>query len=188
LKRKIIIVLSVFFIIFMGVLFVYYLIKGDSTRWMVAGGGVVVSSLPLFLLFMKNNPINIPLILAFYLFIFCTIFLGSIEGFYLRFKWWDSPLHFFKGILLGFLGIVLFKQFIPEKMRKDVSRWFIFLFVFSLSVTAGDLWEIYEFIGDQTITHTMQLGGNTDTMMDLLLGTAGALLVAIYSYIRKPKL
>lgn len=186
-KRKIIIVLSVLFIIFMAVLFVYYLIKGDSSRWQVAIGGIVVSALPLFLLFMKNNPFNIPIILAYYLFIFSTIFLGSIASFYLNHKWWDSTMHFYKGILVGFIGIALYKRFIPDVVRKDVSRWIVFLFVLSLSVTAGVLWEIYEFAGDQTFTHTMQLGGNTDTMYDLLCGTAGGLPVAIYAYIRKSK-
>jgi peptidoglycan/LPS O-acetylase OafA/YrhL len=185
LKRKIIIILSVLFIIFMAALFVYYLIKGDSSRWQVAVGGIVVSALPLFLLFMKNNPFNIPILIAYYLFIFCTIFLGSIAGFYLRFKWWDSPLHFYKGILVGFFAIVIYKQLIPEQMRHNVSRWIIFLFVLSLSVTAGVIWEIYEFIGDQTFTHTMQLGGNTDTMVDLICGTAGGLLTAVYSVFRR---
>ena len=186
-KRKVIIVLSVLFTIFMAALFIYYLIKGDSSRWQVALGGIVVSALPLFLLFMKNNPFNIPIIIAYYLFIFGTIFLGSIVSYYLHLKWWDSTMHFYKGILVGFIGISLYKQFIPQVIRIDVSRWIIFLFVLSLSVTSSVLWEIYEFVGDQTFTHTMQRGGNTDTMYDLLCGTAGGLLTALYSLIRKTK-
>ena len=185
LKRKVIIVLSGLFIIFMAGLLVYYLIKGDSSRWQVAIGGIVVSALPLLLLLMQNNPFNIPIILAYYLFIFCTIFLGSIASFYLHFKWWDSTIHFLKGALVGFIGIALYQRFIPHKVRKDVSRWIIFLFVLSLAVSSSVLWEIYEFIGDQTFTHTMQRGGNTDTMIDLLCGTAGGQLVAVYSIIKK---
>jgi peptidoglycan/LPS O-acetylase OafA/YrhL len=179
--------LSAIFILFMAVLFIYYLIKGDSSRWQVALGGILASTLPLILLFLKNNPFNIPIIIAYYLVIFCTIFLGSIASFYLHFKWWDSTLHFLKGILVGFIGIALYKRFIPKQVRNDVSRWIVFLFVLSLAVTAGVLWEIYEFVGDQTFTHTMQRGGNTDTMYDLLCGTAGGILIAIYSLIRKSK-
>lgn len=186
-KRKLIILLSVFFIIFMSALFVYYLIKGDSSRWQVAFGGIFVSALPILLIFRKNNPFNIPIILSYYLIIFCTLFLGSISSFYLHFKWWDSTLHFLKGIYVAIVGITLYKVFIPEQFRNDVSRWILFLFVLSLAVLASVLWESYEFLGDITFTHTMQRGGNTDTMYDLLCGVAGGLLVSIYCLVRKQK-
>jgi H+/Cl- antiporter ClcA len=117
-----------------------------------------------------------------------TTFLGSIESFYLHYKWWDSTLHFYKGILVGFIGIVLYKVFTPRQDRPGISRWILFLFTLSLAVTASVLWEIYEFVGDQFLTHTMQRGGNTDTMLDLLLGALGGLLVAIYSGVKWKKI
>jgi hypothetical protein len=173
--------------IFMTGLFIYYLFKQDSSRWQVSLGGIVVSGLPLLLLFLKKNPFNIPIIIGYYVFLFWTIFLGSISSFYIRFKWWDSPIHFYKGGLISFIAIALYKRFFPPGVRKEASRWVIFLFVLSLSVTASTVWEIYEFIGDLTITHTMQMGGNKDTMTDLTCGAAGALIIAIYSSIRKEK-
>ncbi|MFP5107756.1 membrane-spanning protein [Neobacillus sp. C211] len=186
-KRKVIILLSVVFILLMSALFVYYLIKGDSSRWQVALGGILVSGLPLLLIFKKKNPFNLPIIIGYYMFIFCTLFLGSIASFYLHYKWWDSTIHILKGIYVAFVGITLFKLFIPKDVRNDASRWILFLFVLSLSVLASALWEIYEFVGDQTFTHTMQRGGNKDTMYDLLCGFAGGLLVSLYAFVRKPK-
>jgi hypothetical protein len=187
-KRKIIIILSIVFILFMVALLIYYLKKGDSSRWQVALGGIIVSVLPLILLFLKNNPFNIPQIVGYYFFIFCTTYLGSIASFYLHFKWWDSTLHFYKGIFVGFIGITLFKIFIPHKARHGLSRWILILFILSLSVTASVLWEIYEFLGDQFFTHTMQRGGNRDTMLDLLFGMCGGIIISIYSGIRWHKI
>ncbi|MEO2075490.1 MAG: membrane-spanning protein [Bacillus sp. (in: firmicutes)] len=185
-KRKLILILSMTFIIFMISLVVYYLIKGDSSRWQVATGGIFVSALPLLLLFKKNIPFNIPLILGYYLFIFCSLFLGSISSFYLHFKWWDSTLHFYKGLYVALAGITLYKICIPVNVRNDLSKWILFLFILSLAALASVIWEVYEFLGDLTpITHTMQRGGNTDTMLDLLFGLAGGLLIAIYSIVRK---
>ncbi|WML40120.1 membrane-spanning protein [Neobacillus sp. OS1-2] len=184
-KRKVIIILSILFIIFMTALFIYYLVKGDASRWQVALGGILVSALPLCLLRMKQNPFNIPIIVGYYLFLFGSLYLGSIASFYLHYTWWDSSVHFYKGMLIGFVGISLYKRLIPEKVRQDVSSGILFLFVFSLAVLAGVLWEIYEFVGDLTFTHTMQRGGNTDTMYDLLCGVAGGLIVAFYSLVRK---
>lgn len=185
--RKLIIIFSSVFIIFMGILFIFYLIKDDHSRWQVALGGVLSGALPLILLRMKDIPFNIPIIISYYIFLFCSLFLGSISSFYLHYKWWDSTLHFFKAIFIGVVGIALYKRLIPKKVRSDVSAVILFLFVFSLAVLASVLWEIYEFIGDLTLTHTMQRGGNTDTMYDLLCGCVGGLLIAIYSGIRKQK-
>ncbi|MCM3568917.1 membrane-spanning protein [Neobacillus mesonae] len=184
-KSKLILWLSVLFIIFMAALFVYYLYKHDSSRWQVAVGGILVSALPLLLLKLKEIPFNIPIIIGYYFFLFCTLYLGSISSFYLHHKWWDSTLHFYKGIYIGFIGLTLYKRLIPQNFRIDVSKWVLFIFVLSLAVLASVLWEIYEFIGDVTFTHTMQRGGNTDTMLDLIWGCAGGIVTAIYSLFRK---
>lgn len=187
-KHKIIIILSLVFIVFMTGLLIFYLIKDDSSRWMVALGGILVSALPISLLFVKNNPFNIPIIIGYYVFVFCTTFLGSIANFYVDLKWWDSTLHFYKGIFVGFVGIALYKKFIPQKSRKDISSWVTFLFVLSLAVLATVLWEVYEYVGDLTFTHTMQRGGNKDTMYDIICGIIGGLLISSYSCIKKSKL
>ncbi|MCM3544508.1 membrane-spanning protein [Priestia megaterium] len=187
-KSKIILILSISFIVFMIFLLFFYLIKGDSSRWQVALGGVVVSVLPIFLLFTKVNPFPISLIVGYYIFLFSSLFLGSIEDFYNRFKWWDAVLHFYKGIFMGFVGISLYKLFIATRIQARISKWIIFLFVLSISVNATVLWEVYEFLGDLTFTHTMQSGGNTDTMYDIILGMISGLLTAIYSMKRREKL
>ncbi|PLS02740.1 membrane-spanning protein [Neobacillus cucumis] len=184
-KRKVIISLSILFSLGMTVLFIYYLIKHDHTRWQVALGGIIVSLLPLILLKMKKNPFNIPIIISYYLFLFCSLYLGSISSFYLHYFWWDSTLHFLKGMLVGVVGISLFKHWIPEQVRSNVSVGILVLFVVSLAVSSSVLWEIYEFVGDLTLTHTMQRGGNTDTMYDLLCGLGGGLIIAVYSLFRK---
>ncbi|WP_059172784.1 hypothetical protein [Bacillus sp. FJAT-27445] len=187
-KRKWIIGLSLLFIVFIGALFIFYFHKGDNSRWQVALGGIGVSALPLLLLFSKRNPFNLPLIIGYYVFIFCTIYLGSIASFYLKHKWWDSTIHFYKGILVGLIGIALYKLWVPGRARNAVSRPILFLFAFSLAVSSSVIWEIYEFTGDQLFTHTMQHGGNKDTMFDLLAGTAGGLLAGIYAAARKAHL
>ncbi|NHC38840.1 membrane-spanning protein [Bacillus sp. MM2020_1] len=186
-RRKILIILGSIFALFMIILFIFFLVKGESSKWQVALGGFFVSGLPILLIFKKNIPFNLPTIIGFYLFIFCSTFLGSIGDFYLKYKWWDSTIHFYKGIYMACFGITLYKLMIPEQVRIGTSRWILSLFVLSLSVLASVLWEIYEFLGDQTFTHIMQLGGNKDTMYDLLCGVLGGLIITIYSYFRKEK-
>jgi hypothetical protein len=186
--RKVILTLSVLFVLFMTGLLIYFLMKHDTSRWQVALGGIIISALPIILLFVKRNPFNIPIILGYYLFIFCSTFLGSICKFYLKHKWWDTTLHVYKGLYVGIVAIALYKLFVPENVRKDVSRSIVFLFVLSLAVTSSILWEIYEYLGDVFYTDTMQLGGNKDTMYDLLGGIGGGIVVAVYASVNKLKL
>jgi hypothetical protein len=182
-----IIFLGAVFILFMAILMIFYIVKGDSSRWQVALGGVILSALPISLLFLKHNPFNIPTIIGYYVFLFCSTFLGSIASFYLHFKWWDTTIHVYKGVYVGCVGITLYKVFIREPARKAISRWILLLFVLSLAVVSSVLWEIYEFLGDYFFTDTMQRGGNTDTMYDLLAGLAGGTLIALYGAMRKQR-
>ncbi len=184
-KRKIILTLSIVFMVFMAALLIYFLTKDDTSRWQVALGGILVSALPLLLLRLKNIPFSIPIIIGYFVFITCSTLLGSIAKFYVDVRWWDTTLHLYKGSYVGFVAITLCKICIPGKVWGNVSRWIIFLFVLSFAVTASVLWEIYEFAGDLFYTETMQRGGNKDTMYDLLAGFAGGLLVAIYALLKK---
>lgn len=185
--KKLIIVLSMVFIVFMGFLTIYFFGKNDPSRWQVSLGGVFASALPMVLL-TTRNPFPVYLIIGFYLFLFCSIFLGSVTSLYFNVKWWDSALHLYKGIYIGVASAYLYKLLVPETARAGISSWLIFLFVVSFSILSSAIWEIYEFIGDLTFTHTMQRGGNTDTMEDLVAGTAGAILAGIFSVKQRVRL
>ncbi|MDN4527676.1 membrane-spanning protein, partial [Fictibacillus fluitans] len=180
-ERKMIKWSSLLFMTFMLGLFIYYFMKDDSSRWQVALGGIAVSALPLCLLLMKRNPFPLVLIIGYFLFLLSATYLGSIMQFYLKFQWWDTTVHFYKGVFVGLCAMSLYKMFVPEKLRDRVSPWLYFLFVLSFSCLASALWEIYEFTADLVATHTMQLGGNKDTMEDLLAGVAGGLIAALYA-------
>lgn len=183
-KNRLIVILSPVYVVFFAALCIFYLFKDDSSRWQVALGGIIVSALPLLLILLKK-PFPTALVFGYFLFVFCSIYLGSIKSFYLKYAWWDSTLHLYKGIFAGIAAVFIFKALSGGKGN---SRSLLFLFSFSLSAAASILWEIFEFAGDQLITETMQRGGNKDTMIDLIAGTSGALLAGIYNILRFRKL
>src|SRR6056297_3170614 len=46
------------------------------------------------------------------IFIYASIFLGEVRGYYTRFWWWDAILHWTSGMILGLIGfIILFVLF-----------------------------------------------------------------------------
>lgn len=120
------------------------------------------------------------------LFVFCAIFLGTALGFYGRFHWWDIALHTTSGFLLGIVGFIAVflingTDHRPEGMRVSLVAVFGFMF----AVTLGVFWEIYEFVADTLIPGLdMQVveTGTDDTMVDMIVNTIGAAVVALLGY------
>lgn len=126
-------------------------------------------------------------------FIFASLFLGEVRGFYTRFWWWDTALHTASGFLLGIVGFLLVHVLNEaEEIGLHMKAGFVAFFAFLFAVGMGAIWEIFEFSMDQFFGMNMQKpmfgdpSGLTDTMWDLIVDTVGALIIAVlgYGYIR----
>jgi len=148
-------------------------------------------------LFEKKYKIEIPtsIELMIVLFLYAAIFLGEISGFYQKFWWWDSLLHFFSGIVLGLIGfMIMYILYKTEKFKASPKIMMIIVFCFALSI--GTLWEITEFGLDTFLSVNTQKArylcpsdgfcdsriGVIDTMRDLILDSIGALIISIFGY------
>jgi hypothetical protein len=115
------------------------------------------------------------------IFIYASLFLGEIRGFYTRFWWWDIVLHTSSGIAIGFIGfLVMYSLYQREKLNVKPALIAIFSFCFALAL--GTIWEIFEFWVDSTFGTNMQKSGLVDTMWDLIVDASGALLVSVSGY------
>jgi hypothetical protein len=116
------------------------------------------------------------------LFVFASLFLGEVHGYYVRFWWWDMALHAASGLLLGILGFLLVYVINEEPdLEIDMKPGFVALFAFMFSIGLGTLWEIFEFGMDSIFGTTMQKS-LLDTMVDLIVDTAGAFAIALFGY------
>jgi hypothetical protein len=182
-NRKLVLLLSVIYVIFMGSLAIFLYVDDKSFKALVAIGGVICGLIPLLLALFTKFTFNLPLVISYLIFLFCSQYLGSILGWY-GLGWWDTFLHLISGALIAFLAIALYERLIHRSAGKSISSWFVFLFVFSFAALGGILWEIYEFSSDQFFGMTLQGGGNKDTMVDLVADTVGGLIIAIWAGIR----
>ena len=120
------------------------------------------------------------------LFVFASMFLGELHGYYVRYWWWDIALHTTSGLLLGVFGFLLI-YILNEDSRVQLKMrpGFVSLFAFMFAVSLATVWEIFEFSMDQLLGTNMQKAmwrdpsGLTDTMWDLIVDTLGAATVAI---------
>ena len=134
--------------------------------------------------------------LLFTVYIFLSIFFGSILGFYTLFSHWDSFLHFLSGILFSLVGLILFFSIQDKELARQIRPAVAILFALFFSAACGLVWEIYEFTIDSlakmnmqrwqsklTITEWLALKNHSnrsnpgliDTMWDLLSAALGSL-------------
>lgn len=138
----------------------------------------------------KNYRIRLPIEIDFVvtLLLYLHFVLGEYNHFYVKIAWWDILLHLGNSIILGFLGFILaYSLLLTSKM--STKPILASLFALSFSVFVGVLWEIFEFFMDYFFGFTMQKSGIMDTMTDLMVDTAGAMVVSVagFFYMKKKK-
>ncbi len=116
-------------------------------------------------------------------FVFASLFLGEVQGYYARFWWWDAVLHTASGFLLGVLGFLLvYVMNETEDVALNMNVGFVALFAFVFAVGLGALWEIFEFAMDSWFGLNMQKSGLRDTMWDLIVDTVGAAVISVLGF------
>lgn len=117
------------------------------------------------------------------LFVFGSLFLGEVRGYYTRFWWWDALLHIGAGFLVGILGFMLVYTLNERGLGSlQLRASFVALFSFTFSLAIGALWEIFEFGMDQVFGLNMQKSGLVDTMWDMIVNVIGAAVIALLGY------
>lgn len=115
---------------------------------------------------------------AIALFVLATLYLGEVYDFYDRFWWWDLALHFGSAMGFGILGFLLIFMLFQGD-RYAAPPWAVGVLSFCLAMTAGVLWEIFEYAMDTFFGFNMMKSGLPDTMGDFIVNTLGAALAAL---------
>lgn len=158
------------------------LVEANWTPVFVAGLTLGLTFLPA--IFARRFEIHVPVsfVSAIAIFTFATLFMGEIWDFYERFWWWDMALHGSSAIGFGLIGF-LFIFLMFQGSRHEAPPLSVALIAFTFALSIGALWEIFEYLMDQTFDMTMQRSGLDDTMGDLLVDMAGAALGALVGYL-----
>jgi len=159
-----------------------------ASLWLGRWAGAFVAALTLgvtFLPMIFEERLGIRLPMTFgaliVVFVFATLFLGEVGDFYERFWWWDVVLHSGSAIGFGLIGFVLvFMLFEGDRFAAPPLA--LAFLSFSIAMSMGALWEIFEFAMDSLVGTTMQKSGLVDTMWDLIVDTIGASIGALAGY------
>ena len=143
--------------------------------------------LPFVVDIFTKSDFDTAVIVAYQIFVFVSVVLGSIWRMYDIWTGYDFVIHFASGILVTFIAHSVLER---SKNNKQSQSWHIFT-IFAMAVMVGALWEIWEFCWDGILGYNAQqhtgLVGRAalmDTMLDLICDTIGAMIGCIITAIR----
>ena len=115
-------------------------------------------------------------------FVYCASPVGSVINLYRSVGAYDKIVHFFSGILLAWLAVVLLSRLFDRAVSEVRNTKLYMLlqcgFTFFFSSAGAGIWEIFEFTTDRLTGGEMQRG-MVDTVTDIIAGNTGALIYCI---------
>lgn len=160
-----------------GILAIMALIEGEMV-WVLAGLFTLALAFVPSLL-RKNYSISIPWLLEFL--IFFALFLhtaGGVLGLYGKFEWWDTMTHFVSTFMLAVVALTVIYMMHTYWAGLTMDIRAIMVFTIFIAAFLGAIWEIMEWSTDQ-IFGTSEQNGLDDTMKDLVMDLAGAMIAAM---------
>lgn len=163
-----------------GVSIIYFGVTGTYAKSFQAGLIIVVLLLFRGLITFTKSELSPALRFSVLIFITITMMLANLFNMYAVIPYLDKIEHLLSGVILFFVG-----QFILSKMAKrnglgSLPSGIIIWFSFSFSVAMAGIWEIYEFLVDHLFGLNSQNGSLTDSMIDMICGTLGAIVAFFY--------
>ncbi len=116
------------------------------------------------------------------IFVYCASPVGSVLNLYRSVGPYDKIVHFFSGIMLAWLAMVLLSRLFDRAVSelKNAKLYMLLQcgFAFFFSSAGAGIWEIFEFTTDRLTGGEMQRG-MVDTVTDIIAGNTGALTYCI---------
>lgn len=121
--------------------------------------------------------LNDSLYITLVLFIMFSSLLGSCYRFYDIINHYDDFLHIWSGFISVSVSYSLLISFNGHEVVQNINKFFIVVYLFVFAIAIAGLWEVMEFSMDTLFNFHTQVGGLTDTMIDIIDGLVGAIIM-----------
>ncbi|MGL5756557.1 MAG: hypothetical protein ACRCYC_14595 [Paraclostridium sp.] len=173
-------------IVFYSISFIYFIFFGEVYQIAPCFCSLLIT---LFIRLISKYLINVfspILIFAVVIYTLFASYLGSSLDFYGLINHYDDIMHSLSGVLSTLFAYDLFIILNSNISNITLNRRLILMFVFCFSLAIGGLWEIAEFSIDSILGTNMQVGGLTDTMIDMIDSLfASILTISIYELVKR---
>ncbi len=161
-----------------GVSIIYFGVTGTYAKSYQAG--LIILVLLLFRGLITFTKSELPPLLRFSVLIFITIttMLANLFDMYAVIPYLDKIEHLLSGVILFFVGQYILIKMARRKGLRSLPSNIINWFSFSFAVAMAGMWEMYEFAVDHLFGLHSQNGSLSDTMIDMICGTLGAIVAS----------
>lgn len=136
---------------------IYAIISGFWESAMTCALSLILLMIPSFI---ENRlKIDLPNVMEviMIIFVFSANVMGELAAFYEKIPFWDTVLHTLNGFICAGVGFGLIDILNRnKKIKMNLSPMFVCLFSFCFSMTAGTVWEFFEFAMDMFFGKDMQ--------------------------------
>lgn len=156
-------------VIIVGI-FVFSIINGKWENTMTCFMSFVLLMVPSFI--ENRMKIELPnaMEIIMIMFVFAANIMGEMGAFYEKIPFWDTLLHTLNGFICAGVGFGLIDILNRnEKIKINLSPLFVCLFSFCFSMTAGTVWEFFEFGMDMFLGKDMQKDTIVNSINSVLL-------------------
>lgn len=151
-------------------LLVLSIVRGHWENVMTCIMSLILLLIPLFL--EKRLKVRLPSVLEIIVitFVFAANIMGELGAFYEKIPLWDTALHTMNGFICAGVGFGLIDILNRnDNVKINLSPLFVCLFSFCFSMTAGTVWEFFEFGMDMLFGKDMQKDTVITTINSMLL-------------------
>ncbi len=167
--------------IYMFLTLLYFIYIGNIVHIFSVTISLIGTFIAFFVRKICKISLNFEFNLVIVLFIFLSNFLGESHGLFTSLWWWDQVMHTLSGLILPFVGILIFYK-LSKNYKSPLILIILFAFFFANFVTLS--FEFVEFSSDiiSDNLYVMQDDGLVGTMTDLLCDFFGSLISSVYIY------
>ncbi len=155
-----------------------FTLAGVQVGWGLLIANIFTLWIPLLFTFVTRIELPYRFQISLAIFLTASSLVGSALGGYRFIPLWDTIVHLYSGMVLAWFGFILADD-VEGIIKKPLPLWFRNLVAIMVPLAFGTLWEIYEFVSDNTIGTNMQVGGLEDTIVDMSAAVVGAILAII---------
>lgn len=167
-----------------GVSIIYFGVTGTYGKVFQAVLIIVVLLLFRGLITWTKSELPPALRLSVLIFITIAMILANLFNMYAVIPYLDKIEHLLSGVILFFLGQFILVKMAKRKQLGNLPSNIIIWFSFFFAVAMAGVWEIYEFAVDHLFGLNSQNSSLTDTMMDIICGTSGAVVASFYLFVK----
>ena len=175
-KRQTLKIISILLCIFYSFSIFYFIFRGIYRYSLICALCIGITIILNFLNKRFEHLLNPMLSIILALFTLLSLVLGTSYGLY-KVNHYDDFLHICSGFIGCAVAYEVIEVYLPKEKRKCINSIFIFVFIFMFSIAVGGLWEILEFSLDVLFKINCQAGGLKDTMVDMIDGLIGTIIM-----------